>query len=287
MWVTAINVGILAAEIVGGLLANSLALLSDAVHKLGDVVSLAIAWLAGRFGRRQADYKNTFGYKRVEILAALFNALTLVAICVFLIVEAWERFQHPEPVRGGLMLAVAAVGLAADWICVVILQKNSGENINVKAAYLHLLGDALSSVAVIVGGAVILLWGVEWVDAAITAVVALYLIGLTWGVVKESVDILMQAAPRGIDLDEVQAAMEALPEVENIHHIHLWRMNDSKIYFECHVDLHDDLELTRIVPVRRKLEALLNDRFGITHTTLQFEYRCPDGQGLIVPAEEE
>ena len=287
LWVTGINVGILVLEVVGGLLSNSLALLSDAVHKLGDVFSLAIAWLADRFGQRKADYKNTFGYKRIEILAALFNALTLVAICVFLVIEAWERFQNPEAVRGGLMLVVALVGLIADWICVVILQKNQGENINVKAAYLHLLGDALSSVAVIVGGAVILFWGIEWVDPAITALVAIYLIYITLGVVRESVDILMQAAPRGIDLDEVQAAMEALVEVENVHHIHLWRMNDSKIYFECHVNLHENLDLASIDPVRHRLESLLSDRFGISHTTLQFEYRCKDGQGLIVPTEEE
>jgi cobalt-zinc-cadmium efflux system protein len=287
LWVTGINVGILVLELIGGLLANSLALLSDAVHKLGDVLSLAIAWLAGRFARKKADYKNTFGYKRIEILAALFNALTLVAICVFLLVEAWERFRNPEAVRGGLMLTVALVGLVADWVCVLILQKNKKENINVKAAYLHLLGDALSSVAVIVGGVVILLWGIEWVDPAITAVVALYLIGLTWGVVKESVDILMQATPGGVDLDEIQAVLESVPEVENIHHIHLWRMNDSKIYFECHVGLRENLDLARVDLVRHTLESLLDERFGITHTTLQFEYRCGDGQGLIVPVEDE
>lgn len=281
LWVTAINAGIMVLEIVGGVLSNSLALLSDAVHKLGDGFSLVLAYLANRVGRREADYKNTFGYKRIEILAALFNALLLVGICVFLIVEAWERFQHPEPVRGGLMLVVALVGLVADWFCVLILQKNKGENINVKAAYLHLLGDTLSSVAVIAGGLAIVLGGWEWVDPAITAVVCLYLIVLTWGVVRESVDILMQAVPRGLDLDEIQSTLESLPEVADIHHMHLWRLNDDKLYFESHVNLAENIDIQQINTIRQALESLLNDRFGITHTTLQFEYDACDGRGPI------
>ena len=281
LWVTSINVGILVLELVGGLLANSLALLSDAVHKLGDGFSLVLAYLANRVGKRQADYKKTFGYKRIEILAALFNALLLVGICVFLMVEAWERFLHPEPIRGGLMLVVAIVGLVADWFCVLILQRNKEDNINLKAAYLHLLGDTLSSVAVIAGGVAIWLWGWAWVDPAVTAAVCLYLIYITWGVVRESVDILMQAAPKDLDLNEIQAALEAVAEVEDVHHIHLWRLNDSKIYFEAHVNLRENLDIERIDAIRRTLESLLDERFGIDHTTLQFEYRGCRGKGSI------
>jgi cobalt-zinc-cadmium efflux system protein len=176
---------------------------------------------------------------------------------------------------------VALVGLVADWVCVLILQKSKGENINVKAAYLHLLGDTLSSVAVIVGGVAILLWGWEWVDPAVTVAVAAYLIVLTWGVVRESVDILMQAAPKELDLNEIQKTLEAVPEVENVHHVHLWRLNDSKLYFEAHVNLRDRLDIERIDAVRHTLESLLDERFGIDHTTLQFEYRCCRGKGLV------
>ena len=284
LWVTAINAGILVLELVGGLLANSLSLLSDAVHKLGDGFSLVLAYIANRVGKRQADYRKTFGYKRIEILAALFNALLLVGICVFLMVEAWERFQNPEPIRGGLMLVVAIVGLVADWFCVLILQRNKEENINLKAAYLHLLGDTLSSVAVIAGGAAIWLWGWEWVDPAVTAVVCIYLIYITWGVVRESVDILMQAAPKDLDLNEIQVALEAVPEVEDVHHIHLWRLNDSKIYFEAHVNLCERLNIERIDGIRHTLESLLDERFGIDHTTLQFEYRGCHGKGAVCGA---
>lgn len=280
LWVTLINLGILVLEVAAGLLSNSLALLSDAVHKFGDSFSLVVAYLANRVGRRRADRRNTFGYKRVEILAALFNALLLVGICVFLVVEAYDRFLHPEPTRGGLMLAAAAIGLAADWFCVLILQKNKGENINVRAAYLHLLGDTLSSVAVIVGALAILLWGWQWVDPAITAAVCLYLVLLTWRVVRESIDILMQGAPQGVDLDEIGRALESAPEVDGIHHIHLWRLSDSKLFFEAHVSLRDqNLPIEHVDAVRLALERILHDRFDIDHTTLQFEYRPCEGQG--------
>jgi cobalt-zinc-cadmium efflux system protein len=279
--VTLINFGILVLEVVGGVLSNSLALLSDAVHKLGDGFSLVLAWIASRVGKRRADYRNTFGYKRIEILAALFNALLLVGICVFLVIEAWERFRNPEPIRGALMLAVAFVGLIADGISVLILQKSQGESINVRAAYLHLLGDTLSSVAVIAGGAAIWLWGWEWVDPAITALVSVYLVYHTWGVLKESVGILMEEVPKDLDLDEIKTTLETVPEVENIHHIHLWRLNDSRLYFETHVGLRENLDIRRIDTVRHTLESLLDERFGIDHTTLQFEYRPCANKGLI------
>ena len=286
LWVTVINVGIMVMEIIGGLISNSLALLSDAVHKLGDSFSLVLAYVANRLGRKKANYKNTFGYKRIEILAALFNALLLVGICVFLVIEAYERFMNPEPIRGGLMLVVAVIGLAADWICVLILNKNKKENINVKAAYLHLLGDTLSSVAVIAGGITILLWGIEWVDPVITVLVSIYLIYHTWGVLKESVDILMQAAPSDIDLNEIQQALESLPEVEDIHHIHIWRLTDSKLYFECHVNVAANIDMLQMQAIRRKMEEILHDRFGVDHTTMQFEYQCCEGKGLIVSGED-
>ena len=286
LWVTVINVGIMVMEVIGGLISNSLALLSDAVHKLGDCFSLVLAYIANRVGRKKANYRNTFGYKRIEILAALFNALLLVGICVFLVIEAYERFMDPEPIRGGLMLVVAAIGLVADWICVLILNKNKKENINVKAAYLHLLGDTLSSVAVIAGGITIVLWGIEWVDPVITVLVSIYLIYHTWGVLKESVDILMQAAPSDIDLDKIQKSLEALPEVANIHHIHIWRLTDSKLYFECHVNVAQNIDMLQMQVIRQKMEAILHEQFSVDHTTMQFEYQCCAGKGLIVSPED-
>ena len=287
LWVTLINLGIMVLEIVGGLISNSLALLSDAVHKLGDTLSLVIAWLANHFGKKQADFKKTFGYKRIEILAAFFNALLLVAICIFLLFEAYERFREPEAIRGGLMLTVALIGLVADWICVLILQKNKKENINVKAAYLHLLGDTLSSVAVIIGGLAILLWDIVWVDPVVTALVSLYLMYHTWDVLKESIDILMQAAPKDIDLNLIQQTLEAIPEVEDVHHMHIWRLNDSKLYFESHVNLRDNIDIEQINDIRFRMEKILNEQFGIDHTTLQFEYQCCQGHSGLIAAEGE
>jgi cation diffusion facilitator family transporter len=273
--VTLLNLLITVAEIIGGILSNSLSLLSDAIHNLGDTLALFIAFIANKIGNKKADKKRTFGYKRIEILAAFFNALVLIGICVFLLKEAYERFMDPQPIKGQLMLIVAVIGLIVNWISVLILQKNKKENINIKAAYLHLLGDTLSSVAVIVGGLAIWLFNVVWVDPLITVLVSLYIIYHTWGILKESIDILMQSVPEDIDIEKIERELETVPEVKDAHHIHIWKLNDDQLYFESHINIKENLDIRRINEVREKIELILRKRFGISHTTLQFEYLSP------------
>ncbi len=219
LWVTLLNLSITMVQIIGGLIANSLSLLSDALHNLGDSSAIFIAFVAGKVSKRKPDTKNTFGYKRVEILAALFNAIVLIAICIFLFYEAYERFMHPESIKGRLMLVVATFGLLANLISVWILQKEKSHNLNVKAAYLHLLGDTLSSVAVIAGGLAIWIWKIYWIDPLITVLVGVYIIWHTWGIVKETIDILMQSAPHEINLDELKNQVEQLDQIDNIHQV--------------------------------------------------------------------
>lgn len=173
LWVTILNFSITVVQVIGGLISNSLSLLSDALHNLGDTSAIFIAFLAGKRSQKSADEKNTFGYKRVEILAALFNAVVLIVICVFLFFEAYKRFINPEPIKGAVMLIVATFGLLANVISVLVLQKDKNHNLNVKAAYLHLMGDTLSSVAVILGGIAIWLWNITWIDPLITVLVGI------------------------------------------------------------------------------------------------------------------
>ena len=180
LWATALNFSITLVQIVGGLVSNSLSLLSDAVHNLGDSSAIFIAFLAGRHAEKCPDLRKTFGYKRSEILAALFNAVALIVICVFLFVEAYERFRNPEPIRGAVMLIVATFGLLANLIAVVMLHRDREHNLNIRAAYLHLLGDTLSSVAVILGGIAIWIWKLYWLDPLITVAVGVYIIWHTW-----------------------------------------------------------------------------------------------------------
>ncbi|HOD69000.1 MAG TPA: cation diffusion facilitator family transporter [Bacteroidaceae bacterium] len=283
LWVTLLNFSISLVQVAGGIISNSLSLISDAIHNLGDTSAIFIAFLAGKHADKRPDARKTFGYKRTEILAALFNAVVLIAICFFLFVKAYERFRNPQTIKGGIMLSVAVFGLIANLISVLVLQKEKSYNLNIRAAYLHLLGDTLSSVAVIAGGIAILVWQIYWLDPLVTVAVGVYIIYHTWDVVRQTVDILMQATPRHIDIQEIKQSVEALPQVENIHHLHIWQMDDEHIHLEAHLNISQDLSLSKAQTVRHDVETLLKDKFGISHITLQIEYKgCKDNDDLIV-----
>lgn len=282
LWVTVLNLSITIVQIVGGLLSNSLSLLSDALHNLGDSSALFIAFIAGKISRKAPDSRRTFGYKRVEILAALFNAVVLISICIFLFYEAYERFMNPEPIKGKLMFWVAIFGLLANLISVVILNKDKAHNLNVRAAYLHLMGDTLSSVAVILGGVAIWIWGIFWIDPLITVFVGGYIIWHTWGILKETVEILMQATPDNIDLGEIKNEVEKIDKVKNLHHVHIWKLDDTSIHFEGHVEVTENMDLERVAGVRQQVDKILKSRFGIQHITLQMGYRCCDNNQKLI-----
>jgi cobalt-zinc-cadmium efflux system protein len=281
LWATLLNVIITIAEVVGGLLSNSLALLSDAVHNLGDTIAVFLAYLANRVSRLSANERKTFGYKRIEILTALLNAVTLIVITVFLFREAWLRFNNPEPVKGVIMFVVATVGLLANLIAVLLLKNGSHKNLNTKAAYLHLLGDTISSVAVIIGSVLIIWFNITWIDPLITIIVGLYILKETYTVLREAIDILMQATPKNIDITAIQASLEKFEEIDNIHHVHIWNLNDSQVHFECHADVSNDMKISETGPVLTKIETLLKNNFGISHVTIQFEHYCCEEKELI------
>ncbi len=178
------------------------------------------------------------------------------------------------------MLGVAIVGLLANVIGTVLLKKGSDQNINIRAAYFHLLSDAVSSLAVIIGAGFIMIWNVTWIDPALTILISLYILKETYEIVKESVDVIMMSSPADIDLNDVQRAIESVPSVKNIHHVHLWKMNDADIHFEAHIDV-DDLPVSRTAGIREQIERRLHDTYDINHTTLQFECDSCTTKGLI------
>ncbi len=272
LWATLINFIFTIVQIVGGLLANSLSLLSDALHNLADSAAIFLAFIANRISKRKPDARNSFGYARFEIIAALLNAVVLCAVCLFLFVEAYKRFLSPEPVRGGLMLVVALFGLLANVVSAIILHHDRKNNLNVKAAYLHLMGDTLSSVAVLAGGLAMWLFEIYWIDPLVTVLVGLLILWHAWGIVQESVAILMQATPSRLSREEVMRRIVGEPEVCGVHHLHLWQLNDSQVHCEAHVQVAEDLPLSRVALLQARVEQCLKEEFGIGHVTLQFEY---------------
>ena len=267
-----LNLIITAAQIVGGILSGSLALISDAIHNLSDSVSVILAWLAQFLSRKPSTLKSTFGYKRAEILAAFINSIALIAISVYLIFEAIERLLHPQPVDAKWMFWLGLLGLIANGISVLILEREKNKNINIKAAYLHLVGDALTSLAVIAGAVLIWFFNIIWVDAVVTIIIGFYLLIHTWKLLKESVTILMQMTPSEIDIAKIETRLIQIEGLQNVHHIHVWNLTDKLMHFECHLNLEHDLQVSETGQIFEKVKTILHDEFDIEHVTIQFEF---------------
>lgn len=278
---TLLNLVITIAEVAGGIMSGSLALLSDALHNLSDTFATFIAYLATIIGKREANQKKTFGYKRLEILAALLNAVILIVLCVFILLEAYKRWQDPQPIKSMVMLVVAMIGLLANLYAVVLLKNDANKSINVRAAYVHLIGDSLSSVVVIIGGVLIHIFQVYWIDPLITVLISIYIIREAFVILKEAVQILMQSTPDNLDLSKVKRKVEQIPDVSNMHHLHAWMLTDNQIHMEAHVEIKKDLKLSQLKVVQAEIEEVLYNQFNIHHLTLQFEYQTNHAPTLI------
>lgn len=278
---TLLNLVITVVEIAGGILSGSLALLSDALHNLSDTFATFIAYMATIIGKREANQKKTFGYKRVEILAALLNAVILIVTSTFLLKEAWERWNDPQPINSMIMLVVAMIGLLANVYAAIILKKDAHKSINVRAAYIHLIGDSLSSVVVIIGGVLIQIYKVYWIDPVITVLISIYIIRSGFVILKQSVDILMQSTPDHLDLSKIKRMVEQVPDVSNIHHLHAWMLTDSEIHLEAHIELNKDLKLSQVKGTHQEIEYMLLTDFNVNHVTLQFEIDAVHPPNLI------
>lgn len=276
-----LNVFITLSQVVGGLISGSLALLSDALHNFSDVMALVVVYIANRVAQRKPNVEKTFGYKRVELMAALFNGAVLTGIGVMLIIEAIHKFSHPEPVESQWVIGLAILSIVLNWVSVMLVAGDAKHNSNVKAAYLHLLTDVMTSVAVLAGGIGMMFWQLYWLDPIITVFIAVYLIFASWGLIKETSSTLMLFAPAEIALEDVVKVVGEFPEIENIHHAHLWKLDDHEVHLEAHLDFKQDLSLSEANRVMQALETHLHDAFNINHITFQPEYGRADSKNLI------
>lgn len=276
-----LNLLITIGEIIGGLLSNSLSLISDAAHNLSDSISMIIAYAALKYGAKKPDFHKTFGYKRIEIIAALFNSITLLLICSFIVYFAVSRFINPEKIDGMIMLSVAVIGLIANFVSVLLLFKDKDNNLNIKAAYLHLLGDTLSSIAVVFGGILIYYFNWLWLDPLLTIIIAVYIFKETTHVFIDTYNILMQSVPPGIDINLIKDELETIEGINNIHHIHIWNLSDQQIHFECHADFSNNISLKEADLIIKMIEEALFNKYGINHVTVQAEYQICKDTSLI------
>jgi cobalt-zinc-cadmium efflux system protein len=282
----AVSAVITVAQVVGGVLAHSLALLSDALHTLTDGIALLVSYCAMRIAGRPANEQYTFGLKRAETLAAIVNSGVLIGISLWLLQEAVRRLMHPEPVTGWIMIAVAGVALIANATNTILLHRGAQENLNMRSAYLHVMSDGVVSIAVIIGGVAILHDpALSWIDPVLTFLISLWLIYESWAIVWSGTRVLLMSAPDDVPVRDIQAALEALPGVRNVHHVHLWVLNDLDIHLEAHVDIADRA-VSQTAPLNAQIEELLRARWGVTHVTLQFECgRCGERPALLAEAK--
>ncbi len=276
-----LNIIITLSQIIGGIYSGSLALLSDALHNFSDVITLIVTYVTNRMAKRSPTHTKTFGYKRAEILAAFFDAAVLVGIGLFLIVEAVQKFFNPEPIGTLIVIGLALLSIILNAASVLLIKEDSEHNINVRSAYLHLLTDVMTSVAVLVGGVAMYYFELFWIDPLISILIALYLIYSAFDILKESTGILMQFAPQHIDVAVVEKIANEHPELHNIHHIHIWQLNDHEVFLEAHIDFKENLSLEEVMGVCMKIEAKIKETLHITHVTLQSEYEKEDDKALV------
>lgn len=275
LWVTLFNLLITLVEFIGGLVSGSLALLSDAVHNLGDAGAILLSFFAHLWSRKNKDTKKTFGYQRAEVLAAFTNAVALILISAFLVVEAIERFQKPTQITGNLMLIVSIIGLLGNFVSMLVMHADSQHNMNVKSTFLHMMSDAISSVGVIIAAVVIKFTQINWIDPVMTIIVALLVLREAVKIVRDSINILMESNPN-LDLQDVKETILACGPVKNVHHMHVWKLADDQIMLDAHINVDNDFSVRELENIYDKISRELYNKFKINHATFQAE--C--GRGL-------
>ena len=270
-----INLFLTFAQFFGGLISGSLALIADAIHNLSDAVSLGIAIFARKIGRKTADEFRTFGYKRAEVIAALINLTLMVLISLYLIYEAIWRFIEPQIISGRIVIIIAGIALIVDLYTSVITYRLSENNMNMKAAFLHNLSDALASIGVVIAGSLILLYEWFWVDSLITMVIAGYILLQTFKMLPNSVNFLMDATPNNISIEDVKTSMSLIKGVEDVHHIHVWNLDEQRVALEAHVVTGAE-SLKDNATIKEAIKKSLQEKYDINHSTLEFEHTEED-----------
>lgn len=277
-----LNIVITVAQIIGGLLSGSLALLSDALHNFSDVLSLVVSYIANRISKKQASLNKTFGYKRAEIMAAFINAATLIVVAIILIFEAIERFQSPQKIESNLVIWLSIVAILGNGFSVLLLKKDSDSNMNMKSAYLHLLTDMMASVAVLMGGLLMKYYQLYWVDSALTLAIAIYLIFMGYDLLKDSVRVLMLFTPESIQVQDIVEDVQQIDAIKNVHHVHIWQLNEEETHLEAHIDFNEDITLSQFDVILHKIEDLVLSKYQINHVNIQPEFGKCDDKDVIV-----
>lgn len=266
----AVNVGLTLAQIIGGIVSGSLSLIADALHNLNDAASLGIALFARRIARKPANKHMTFGYSRAEVIAALINLVTLIIVGLYLVYEAVFRYFEPQPIQGWIVVIVAGIALAVDIVTALLTYAMSKESLNVKAAFLHNVSDALASVGVIVAGTLIILYDLYIVDLIVTLVIAGYVLYQGFSTIGRTIRILMGATPEDCSIDDVVAAITGVDGVLGVHHVHVWELNEHDRALEAHV-VTSAVDLKHIENIKVGIKGRLSADFRINHSTLEFE----------------
>ena len=270
LWIALIlTTAFLIAEIVGGILTNSLALISDAAHMFTDTAALAISLAAIRIGKRPADNERTFGYYRFEILAAAFNAILLFLVAIYILYEAYQRLNDPPEIQSGTMLLVAALGLVVNLISMKLLSSGKDSSLNVKGAYLEVWSDMLGSVGVIIGALLIRYTGWSWIDSLIAVGIGLWVLPRTWTLLKASMNVLLEGVPEGLGIAEVREAIERVPGVASVHDLHVWSITSGKASLTAHVVQREDVGDSQALLLN--IRRLVADNYDIHHSTIQLE----------------
>lgn len=277
-----LNLLITVAQIVGGIISGSLALISDALHNFSDVLSLIFSLVAHKLSRRKASIDQTFGLKRAELIAAFVNSATLIIVAFILIYSAVERFFNPHEIQSDLVIWLAALGILVNGLSVVLLKKDAEHNLNMKSAYLHLLTDMMASVAVLVGGLLIKFYDWFWVDSVLTILIAVYLIIVGYDLIKKATKMLMLFTPEHIDIKEIVREVHKISKVGKLHHIHVWHLNEEEIHLEAHLDCQENFTLSQFDKLLHQIELVLFKKFGINHITIQPEFKKEDPKDYIV-----
>ncbi len=270
LWAIIANMLLTLAQAIGGIISGSLSLIADALHNFSDAAALLIALIAIKIGAKPADQLKTFGYKRAETIAALINLTTLIIIGLYLIYEAVWRFFMPEPIIGWLVVMVAGIALVVDIFTAMLTYSQSKHSMNMRAAFLHNVGDALASVGVIIAGAAIILYGWMWVDAAMTLLIAGYILWQGFNELPKVIHLLMEGTPDHININDVARSMEGISGVCGVHHVHIWQIDEHKNALEAHVVLGENINMDKL---KTTIKSMLDDKYAINHSTLEFEHK--------------
>ena len=277
-----LNAVITIAQVFGGILSGSLALISDALHNFSDVLSLIFSLVAHKLSRRKASVNQTFGFKRAELIAAFINAATLIIVAFILIYHAILKLKEPEIIDSDLVIWMALLGIVVNGFSVLLLKKDATHNLNMKSAYLHLLTDMMASVAVLTGGLLMKYYEIFWVDSILTLLIAVYLIVVGTDLFLKSTKMLMLFTPDFIDLKELIREVHQIKGVRKLHHIHVWHLNEEELHLEAHLDCEEDLSLSQFNDLLLEIEELLYAKFSINHVNIQPEFQKIDPKDFIV-----